>query len=297
MGVINVLDKHVAELIAAGEVVERPASVIKELVENSIDAGAKNITVEIKNGGTTFMRVTDDGCGIYRDDIKVAFLRHATSKVKVESDLDSISTLGFRGEALASICAVSRLQLITRNVNEEIGTSYEIDGGEEQSFDDAGCPVGTTFVIRDLFYNVPARAKFLKKDVSEGNAVSNIIDKTALSHPEIAFTYIKDGKQVLRTFGDGKLISAIYSVFGKDFAKGLIPAIFQNPNTQDQIVICRIFLSTEGTSKPERLWLHLRRLLRVQLWSENFRRVSLISNCRVKLLMSMFILQSLRSDL
>ena len=227
MGVINVLDKHVAELIAAGEVVERPASVIKELVENSIDAGAKNITVEIKNGGTTFMRVADDGCGIFRDDIKVAFLRHATSKVKVESDLDSISTLGFRGEALASICAVSRLQLITRNVNEEIGTSYEIDGGEEQSFDDAGCPVGTTFVIRDLFYNIPARAKFLKKDVSEGNAVSNIIDKTALSHPEIAFTYIKDGKQVLRTFGDGKLISAIYSVFGKDFANGLIPVEYQ----------------------------------------------------------------------
>lgn len=227
MGVINVLDKHVAELIAAGEVVERPASVIKELVENSIDAGAKHITVEIKNGGTTFMRVADDGCGIYRDDIKVAFLRHATSKVKVESDLDSISTLGFRGEALASICAVSRLQLITRNVNEEIGTSYEIDGGEEQSFDDAGCPVGTTFVIRDLFYNIPARAKFLKKDVSEGNAVSNIIDKTALSHPEIAFTYIKDGKQVLRTFGDGKLISAIYSVYGKDFAKGLIPVEYQ----------------------------------------------------------------------
>ena len=227
MGVINVLDKHVAELIAAGEVVERPASVIKELVENSIDAGAKHITVEIKNGGTTFMRVADDGCGIFRDDIKVAFLRHATSKVKVESDLDSISTLGFRGEALSSICAVSRLQLITRNVNEEIGTSYEIDGGEEQSFDDAGCPVGTTFVIRDLFYNIPARAKFLKKDVSEGNAVSNIIDKTALSHPEIAFTYIKDGKQVLRTFGDGKLISAIYSVFGKDFANGLIPVEYQ----------------------------------------------------------------------
>ena len=227
MGVINVLDKHVAELIAAGEVVERPASVIKELVENSIDAGAKHITVEIKDGGTTFMRVADDGCGIFRDDIKVAFLRHATSKVKVESDLDSISTLGFRGEALASICAVSRLQLITRNVNEEIGTSYEIDGGEEQSFDDAGCPVGTTFVIRDLFYNIPARAKFLKKDVSEGNAVSNIIDKTALSHPEIAFTYIKDGKQVLRTFGDGKLISAIYSVFGKDFANGLIPVEYQ----------------------------------------------------------------------
>ena len=188
---------------------------------------------------------------------------------------------------------MSRLQLITRKVNEEIGTSYEIDGGEEQSFDDAGCPVGTTFVIRDLFYNIPARAKFLKKDVSEGNAVSNIIDKTALSHPEIAFTYIKDGKQVLRTFGDGKLISAIYSVFGKDFAKGLIPVDYQLDaikvygyiSKPEHSVICRIFLSTEGTSKPERLWLHLRRLLRAQLWLENFRRVSLISNCRVKLLM------------
>lgn len=227
MGVINVLDKHVAELIAAGEVVERPASVIKELVENSIDAGAKNITVEIKNGGTTFMRVTDDGCGIQKDDIKVAFLRHATSKVKLESDLDCISTLGFRGEALASICAVSRLQLITRNMNEEVGTCYEIEGGEEISFDDAGCPVGTTFVIRDLFYNIPARAKFLKKDVSEGNAVSNIIDKTALSHPEISFTYIRDSKQVLRTFGDGKLLSAVYSVFGKDFANSLMPVDYQ----------------------------------------------------------------------
>ena len=227
MGVINVLDKHVAELIAAGEVVERPSSVVKELVENSIDAGAKNITVEIKNGGTTFMRVTDDGCGIYRDDIKVAFLRHATSKVRLESDLDSIATLGFRGEALASICAVSRLQLITRNENEDVGTCYEIEGGEEKNFDDAGCPIGTTFVIRDLFYNIPARAKFLKKDVAEGNAVSNIIDKTALSHPEIAFTFIKDGKQVLKTFGDGKLKSAIYSVFGKDFANGLIPVEYQ----------------------------------------------------------------------
>ena len=247
MGVINVLDKHVAELIAAGEVVERPASVIKELVENSIDAGAKNITVEIKNGGTTFMRVTDDGCGILKEDIKVAFLRHATSKVKFENDLDCISTLGFRGEALASICAVSRLQLITRNKNEEIGSSYEIDGGEEVSFDDAGCPIGTTFIIRDLFYNIPARAKFLKKDVSEGNAVSNIIDKTALSYPEIAFTYIKDGKQALKTFGDGKLISSIYSVFGKDFANGLIPVEYE----LDAIKI-KGYVSKPVNSRPNR---------------------------------------------
>lgn len=227
---INVLDKHVAELIAAGEVVERPASVIKELVENAIDAGAKHITVEIKNGGSTFMRVTDDGCGISKDDVRTAFLRHATSKVKEEQDLDSIATLGFRGEALASISAVSRLNLITRNVDEEIGSSYVIEGGEEISFDDAGCPAGSTFVIRDLFYNIPARAKFLKKDVSEGNAVSNIIDKTALSHPEIAFTYIRDGKQALKTFGDGKLISAIYSVFGREFAGGLIPVDYQLDN-------------------------------------------------------------------
>lgn len=227
MGVINVLDKHVAELIAAGEVVERPASVIKELIENSIDASAKNITVEIKNGGTTFMRVADDGCGIEKDDVKLAFLRHATSKVKFENDLDSISTLGFRGEALASISAVSRLQLITRNKNEDVGTSYVIEGGEEKSFDDAGCPVGTTFIIRDLFYNIPARAKFLKKDVSEGISVSNIVDKAALSHPEVAFTYIRDGKQALRTHGDGKLLSAIYSVFGREFASGLIPVDYE----------------------------------------------------------------------
>lgn len=247
MGVINVLDKHVAELIAAGEVVERPASVIKELVENSIDAGAKHITVEIKNGGTTFMRVTDDGCGIAKDDIKTAFLRHATSKVKNENDLDRIATLGFRGEALASISAVSRLQLITRNVNEENGTSYIIEGGEEKSFDDAGCPAGATFVIRDLFYNIPARSKFLKKDVSEGNAVSNVIDKTALSHPEIAFTYIRDGKQALKTSGDGKLISAVYSVFGREFASGLIPVDY----TLDAIRVSG-FVSKPVHARPNR---------------------------------------------
>lgn len=247
MGVINVLDKHIAELIAAGEVVERPSSVIKELVENSIDAGAKNITIEIKNGGTTFMRVADDGCGIYREDIKKAFLRHATSKVKSENDLDSISTLGFRGEALASISAVSRLQVITKNENEEIGSCYEIEGGEEVSLEDAGCPTGTTFVIRDLFFNIPARSKFLKKDVSEGNAVSALIDKIVLSHPEVAFTFIRDGKQVLRTFGDGKLISAIYSVFGKDFAKGLIPVDY----TLDSITV-KGYISKPVNSRPNR---------------------------------------------
>ncbi len=227
MGRINVLDKHIAELIAAGEVVERPSSVIKELVENSIDAGADAITVEIKNGGTTFMRVADNGCGILREDVKVAFLRHATSKVKLEKDLDSISTLGFRGEALASISAVSHLELITKAETESVGTRYVISGGEEVSFGDAGCPQGTTFIIRDLFYNIPARMKFLKTDVGEGNAVSNIIDKIALSHPEIAITYIKDSKQVLKTSGDGKLLSAIYSVYGRDFASSLIPVDYE----------------------------------------------------------------------
>lgn len=247
MGVINVLDKHTAELIAAGEVVERPSSVIKELVENSIDAGAKNITVEIKNGGTTFMRVADDGCGIYRDDIKKAFLRHATSKVKTANDLDSIATLGFRGEALASISAVSRLQVITKNENEEIGSCYEIEGGDEISLEEAGCPTGTTFVIRDLFYNIPARSKFLKKDVAEGNAVSALMDKIVLSHPEVAFTFIRDGKQVLRTFGDGKLLSAIYSVFGKDFAKGLIPVDY----TLDSVTV-KGYISKPINSRPNR---------------------------------------------
>lgn len=227
MGVINVLDKHVAELIAAGEVVERPASAIKEMIENSIDAGSTDITVEIQNGGITFMRVTDNGCGIMRDDVKLAFLPHATSKIKLENDLDSISTLGFRGEALSSISSVSRLQLLTRNENEEIGVSYEIDGGEEVSFDDAGCPVGTTIIVRDLFYNIPARMKFLKKDRAEGNAVANVIDKIALSHPEISFTFIRDGKRVLNTSGDGKIKSAIYSVYGRDFANGLIPVNYE----------------------------------------------------------------------
>lgn len=227
MGVINVLDKHVADLIAAGEVVERPASAIKELIENSIDAGAKNITVEIMNGGTTFMRVTDDGCGIMRDDIRVAFLPHATSKIKIENDLDSISTLGFRGEALSSISSVSKVQVLTRYKDDELGSVYEIEGGEEINLDDAGCPVGTTLIIRDLFYNIPARMKFLKKDVSEGNAVANVVDKEALAHPEISFTFIRDGKQTLKTSGDSRLKSAIYSVYGRDFANGLLPVNYE----------------------------------------------------------------------
>ena len=221
MAQIKVLDRQVAELIAAGEVVERPASVIKELVENSIDAGATQITVEIQNGGITFMRVTDNGSGIAREDIKTAFLRHATSKVDKVDDLDSIATLGFRGEALASVAAVARVELLTCKKG-ETGSKYAISGGEEEFFEDAGCPVGTTIIVRDLFFNTPARMKFLKKDVSESNAVAGVIDKIALSHPEISFRFIRDGKNTLTTPGDNDLKAAVYAVFGREFANSLI---------------------------------------------------------------------------
>ena len=227
MGKINVLDKHIAELIAAGEVVERPSSVVKELLENSIDAGATNITVEIQHGGISFLRVTDNGSGILKDDIRNAFKRNATSKISVEDDLNKIGTLGFRGEALASISSVSKVQLITKAKEEEVGTAYEIEGGVEKSFDDAGCPDGTTFIMRDLFYNVPARYKFLKKDVAEANAIAGVLDKIALSHPEISFTFIRDNKTTLKTAGDGKLLSAIYAVYGREFANNLIPVDYE----------------------------------------------------------------------
>ena len=227
MGKINVLDKHVAELIAAGEVVERPSSVIKELVENSIDSGATAVTVEIQNGGITMMRVTDNGSGIMRDDIRNAFIRHATSKVKESDDLDAIGTLGFRGEALASIAAVAKVDLLTKAAEDEIGTHYVIEGCDEVLLEDAGCPKGTTFLIRDLFYNVPARMKFLKKNVSEANAVAAVVDKIALSHSEIAFTFIRDNKQTLVTSGDGNLKNCIYSVFGREFTKGIVPVDYE----------------------------------------------------------------------
>ena len=220
---IRLLDKKVAELIAAGEVVERPCSVVKELVENCIDAGATAVTVEIKNGGVRYIRVTDNGCGIAREDVPTAFLRHATSKVYKESDLDAISTLGFRGEALASVAAVAHVELITRPLEEPIGTRYCIDGGEETLLEDAGCPKGTTILVRDLFYNTPARMKFLKKDVSEANAVASAVDRIALSHPEVSVKFIRDGKQERMTPGDGKLLSAIHAVFGRQFAQGLLP--------------------------------------------------------------------------
>ena len=220
---IRVLPQAVAELIAAGEVVERPASVIKELTENAIDAGAKHITVEIQRGGISYIRIKDDGCGISAQDVPTAFLRHATSKITKEDDLNAIGTLGFRGEALAAIAAVSRVELFTKTKEETVGTHYKIEGGTQVLCEEAGCPDGTTVIIRDLFFNTPARMKFLKKDVSEANAASAVVDRIALSHPEISFQMIREGKQTLMTAGGGKTDAAVYSVLGREFAGTLIP--------------------------------------------------------------------------
>lgn len=244
---IQVLPKDIAELIAAGEVIERPASVLKELTENAIDSGAKRITAELKRGGVLYMRVTDDGCGIEPDQVRTAFLRHATSKIASKEDLESIFTLGFRGEALASICAVSRTELLTRRKDAEFGTHYIIEGGEEVAFEQSGCPEGTTVVVRDLFYNVPVRAGFLKKDTAEGNAAANIFQKIALSHPEISFRLIRENKTEFVTPGDGMLYSAIYAIFGKDFARDLLPVQYEeNGVTVDGFVMKPLY------SRPNR---------------------------------------------
>ena len=224
---INVLSREISELIAAGEVIERPSSVIKELIENSIDAGSEHITVEIKHGGTTFIRIADDGCGIAYEDVPKAFLRHATSKIKDADDLNSILTLGFRGEALASVCAVSRTDIMTKQAEDELGTHYTIEGSEEKLYEQTGCPDGTTIIIRDLFYNVPARQKFMKKDAVEGNMVAGIVNKIAMSHPEIAFKFIRDNKLEFSTAGDGKMYSAMFAVYGRTFAGDMIPVDYE----------------------------------------------------------------------
>lgn len=236
---INLLEKDIAELIAAGEVVERPASVAKELIENSIDAGARHITVELRRGGISLLRITDDGCGIAREDVPLAFLRHATSKIRTASDLEAITSLGFRGEALAATCAVSRVEMITKPHGEPIGTHYMIEGGTETLYVETGCPDGTTILVNDLFYNTPARMKFMKKDVSEGNAVAAVVDRAALSHPEISFKLIREGKQTLLTAGDGDLSAAVYSVLGRDFARSVIPVSGENGGISVTGLICR----------------------------------------------------------
>jgi len=223
VGKINVLGFDVANLIAAGEVVDRPASVIKELCENSIDAGAKNITVEIRHGGTTFMRVSDNGCGIEPDDVPLTVLRHATSKIATAEDLSAIGTLGFRGEALAAIASVCKLKVLTRAEGHSTGCVMECEGGEIIDLCETGTSKGTTVVVSELFYNVPARRKFLKKDASEAAAVTAVMEKIAVSSPEVAIKYVMDGDVRFMTPGTGKLIDAIYSVYGKDIAKRMSP--------------------------------------------------------------------------
>ena len=222
MAVIHVLDKHTAELIAAGEVVERPASVVKELLENAIDAGATQVTVSIERGGVGLIQVADNGSGIEAEYISTAFIRHATSKIATEQDLESIHTLGFRGEALASIASVARVEVLTRTEPDEFACCYCIEGGEERGMEPGARPVGTTIAVRDLFYNTPARMKFLKKDASEGSFVGETVGRVALSHPEVSVGFIKDGKLQYKTPGDGVLRSAVYAVLGREFAKDLL---------------------------------------------------------------------------
>ena len=229
---IKQLDRHVADLIAAGEVVERPASVVKELMENAIDAGAAKITVEIENGGMTLIRVTDDGCGIPPEQVTTAFLRHATSKLRQEADLEAIGTLGFRGEALAAIAAVARVEILTRTPDAPFGTALTLDGGVPGEKEQTGCPPGTTLLVRNLFYNTPARLKFMKKDVAEGTAVAAVVQRLALSHPEVSVKFIREGKQELLTPGDGQLRSAIYAVLGRDLALGFLPISGGDDQTQ-----------------------------------------------------------------
>jgi len=219
MSKIVQLPQHVANLIAAGEVVERPASAVKELLENAVDAGATKVTVEIKDGGMTFLRVTDNGCGMSAEDARTAFLRHATSKLRTVEDLAAISTMGFRGEALAAIASVSRIDLMTKTPGSVAGTSLRLEAGVIIEDVETGCPDGTTIIIRDLFFNTPARMKFMKSDAVEGSRVAAAVQLQALAHPEVSFTFLRDGKQVLSTPGDGKLQSAVYCVYGRDSAK------------------------------------------------------------------------------
>ena len=213
------LSSHVANLIAAGEVVERPASVVKELLENAVDAGASKVTVEIRDGGMTFLRVTDNGCGMAAEDAKTAFLRHATSKLRTAEDLAAIATMGFRGEALAAIASVSRIDLMTKTAGAIAGVSLHLEAGVVTEESEAGCPEGTTIIVRDLFYNTPARMKFMKSDTVEGGRVAAAVQMQALAHPEVAFTFLRDGKQVLSTPGNGGLQAAVYCVYGRECAQ------------------------------------------------------------------------------
>ncbi len=219
---INVLPPHIANMIAAGEVVERPASAVKEMMENSIDAGANNITVEIKKGGMTYIRVTDNGCGIEYDQVETAFLRHATSKIKTQEDLAAIYTLGFRGEALASIAAVSQIDVFTKTPDAEFGATLSLDGGVVVEKSQSGCPDGTTIVIKNLFYNTPARMKFLKNDATETAYVTDVVNKMILAHPDVKIKLINNGKTVIQSSGTGELSDAVYTVFGREYSGNML---------------------------------------------------------------------------
>ena len=220
---IQQLPPHLADLIAAGEVVERPASVCKELLENALDAGASAISTELEKGGLTYIRITDNGCGIAPEQLPTAFLRHATSKLRRPEDLAAIGTLGFRGEALAAIAAVSRVDIFSRQTGADCGAMLHLEGGVPEAVTEAGCPDGTTVCIRDLFYNTPARMKFMKKDTAEGAAAAGVVTHLALSHPDVSFKLLRDGQEILHTPGDGQLLSAIYAALGRDFANSLLP--------------------------------------------------------------------------
>lgn len=225
---IQQLPAHIADLIAAGEVVERPASVCKELLENALDAGASAVSVELEKGGLTYLRVTDNGCGMAADQLPTAFLRHATSKLRTASDLAAIHTLGFRGEALAAISAVSRLDVFSREPSSDAGAMLHLEGGVPGEVTAAGCPVGTTVCVRDLFYNTPARMKFMKKDSAEGAAASAVVTQLALSHPDVSFKLLRDGAEVLHTPGNGELLPAVYAALGREFALSLLPVSGSN---------------------------------------------------------------------
>ena len=227
MGNIVLLDEYTINKIAAGEVVDRPASIVKELVENSIDAGATQVTVEIKNGGIKYIKIVDNGSGIKKDDVQIAFERHATSKIRKEEDILNITSMGFRGDALASVAGISKVTLMTKNKDEEIGTKYIVEGGNEVCFEDMGVNQGTTIIVENVFYNVPARYKFLKKDYTEAGYIEDVMTRLALVHPEIAFKYINNGKSVITTTGDGKIDMTIYSIFGKDTMQNIIPVNYE----------------------------------------------------------------------
>lgn len=243
MAKIQLLDQKTIDNIAAGEVIERPASVVKELVENAVDAKANAVTVEIKDGGMTLIRVTDNGIGIPKDQVKTAFLRHATSKIRSVEDLLSVSSLGFRGEALSSISAVAQVELVTKTAESFIGVSYKIYGGEEEAFDDIGAPDGTTFLVKNLFYNTPARRKFLKSATTEAGYVEQMMVHIALSHPEISFKFIHNNKNKIYTSGNGKVKDIIYHIYGRDVAGALIPLEAQNEDVKVTGFVAKPYVS------------------------------------------------------